>query len=288
MTSRFLGFLLAVPLLAATPPVRSDMLVSTGWLAQHLNDPNVVVIQVSRDRSAYDAGHIPGARYLGFSEIVTTRDGVLNELPPAADLKQIFERAGVSDDSRVILYGDESVLPATRAYFTLDYLGHGDQTALLDGGLAKWRAESRAVTKDAPNVTAGHFTPRPRPEVVIGIDAVEDLSWTAKNAPSAGAVLVDARPNDQYKDGHIPGAVSLYWMEDQTSKDNAALRPEPELRKLYESAGVSPGRPVVTYCTSGIQATQSYFTLKYLGYDVHLFDGSMSQWKSVKGTTVDK
>jgi thiosulfate/3-mercaptopyruvate sulfurtransferase len=131
---------------SAAPAVRSDMLVSTAWLEQHLNDSNIVILQVSRDHTAYDAGRIPGARFLALSDIVVTRDGILNELPPAAALKSVFERLGVSDDTRVILYGDASVLPATRVFFTLDYLGH-QATALLDGGLHKWTAESRAPKK---------------------------------------------------------------------------------------------------------------------------------------------
>src|SRR5690242_13122914 len=115
MTLRLTGSLLLLSFVAAAAPaVRTDMLVSPDWLAQHLNDPKVVVLHVSRDRTVYDAGHIPGARFLALSEFVVTRDGLLNELPPAATLISVFERAGVSDDSRVILYGDTSVLPATR------------------------------------------------------------------------------------------------------------------------------------------------------------------------------
>src|SRR4051794_1392241 len=127
MISRALGFTVVLPLLAAAAPaLRSDMMVSGDWLAQHLNDPKIVILHVSRDRNAYDAGHIPGARFVSLTDLAVTREGVLNELPPVDSLKTVFERAGVSDDSRVILYGDVSVLPATRAYFTLDYLGHGD------------------------------------------------------------------------------------------------------------------------------------------------------------------
>src|SRR5579863_6942024 len=171
MKIRLLGLLIVLSLGAAaqSPQVRTDMLVSTSWLDQHLKDANIVILQVSRDRKAFDEGHIPGARFLALSDIAITRDGILNELPPAATLKAVFERAGVSDNSRVILYGDTSVLPATRAYFTLDYLGH-DSAALLDGGLPKWTKESRAVAKDYPDVKPGRFNPRPRPEVVVDIN----------------------------------------------------------------------------------------------------------------------
>jgi thiosulfate/3-mercaptopyruvate sulfurtransferase len=282
--------------LAAAPALRSEMLVSTDWLAQRLSDPKLVVLHVSRDRKVYDAGHIPGARFLAFSDLVTVRNGVTNELPPAADLLRVLEQAGVSDDSRVVLYGDVSVLPATRAYFTLDYLGHGDHVSLLDGGLQKWSAESRPLSKEEPAAQMGRFTPRPRPEVVVGVEAVKDLSWAASNKTSQIPFLLDVRPAEQYlgtsanesANGHIPGAVNLYWVESQVSSENPALQAEPELRKLFESAGLTPDRPVVTYCGSGVQATQTYFALKYLGYDVSMYDGSFSEWIKTDGTTVEK
>ncbi len=299
MKIRVLGSLFLLSLAAsAAPAVRSDMLVSTAWLAQHLNDPNIVILHVSRDRKTYDAGHIPGARFLALSDIAVTRDGLLNELPPAAALKTVFESAGVSDDSRVILYGDASVLPATRAYFTLDYLGH-EATALLDGGLHKWTTESRPLAKDSPEVKQGRLTARPRPEVVVDINAVKDLSYAATNAPASTPVLVDARTAGEFagttaasseipRPGHIPGATNVYWMQTQASKDDMSLLPEAELRKLYESLGVKPDRPVVTYCNTGMQASQSYFTLKYLGYDTHMYDGSFSQWSAAKDSDVQK
>jgi len=299
MKTRLFCSLLLLPLLsAAAPALRSDMLVSTAWLAQHLNDPKVVILHVSRDRTAYDAGHIPGARFLALSEIVVTRDGILNELPPAAALKSVLERAGVSDDSRVILYGDASVLPATRAYFTLDYLGH-DAAALLDGGLSKWKSESRPLAKETPEVKEGRLTPRPRPQVVVEINAVKDLSFAATNAPASSPVLLDARTAGEFggattasaeipRPGHIPGAANVYWMQGQASKDDMSLLPEASLRKLYESAGVTPDRPVITYCNTGMQASQSYFTLKYLGYDAHMYDGSFSEWSNAKDSPVQK
>jgi thiosulfate/3-mercaptopyruvate sulfurtransferase len=284
MTTRFLGSFLAVTAVAAAAS-RPDMLVSSDWLAQHLTDSKVVILHVSGNRTAYDAGHIPGARFVAQAELAVTKDGVPNELPAIADLKKLLEAAGVSDESRVILYSDGSVLPATRAWFTLDYLGHGEQAALLDGGLEKWRTESRSLTKDIPAAGQAHFTPKLKPELVVQIDAVKQMS-----AKPSSDVLLDVRPAADFrgeKGSHIPGAQNLYWMEDQASRENQTLKPEAELRKLYEAIGVTPDKKVVTYCNSGMQATQSYFTLKYLGYDVRLYDGSMSEW-TAKGAPVEK
>ena len=289
MTVRFLASVLAATVIAsAAPATRQDMLVSTDWLSKHLADANVVVLQVSANRTAYDAGHIPGARFVGLPDLVVTRNGVPNELPEVPALKKVFEAAGVSDNSRVILYGDASVLPATRAYFTLDYLGHGDRTALLDGGLDKWRSEGRTLAKDVSTVAQGNLTPHLKPEIVMQFDAVKDA--TAKRGQPGTPVLLDARPAADYsgeKGAHIPTAQNLNWMDSQVSRDSQTLKSEADLRALYEAAGVKGDRPVATYCNSGMQASQSYFTLKYLGYDVKMYDGSMSEWNA-KGAPVEK
>jgi thiosulfate/3-mercaptopyruvate sulfurtransferase len=145
----------------ATTHGPADMLVQTSWLAAHLADKNLVILHVGTDRNSYDAAHIPGARFLALSEIAVSRNGIPNELPPVNDLKATFERLGVGDHSRVVLYGDMLGLFATRAYFTLDYLGHGSSAALLDGGLEKWSREFGAVRTIAANgQTDGSSSPR--------------------------------------------------------------------------------------------------------------------------------
>jgi thiosulfate/3-mercaptopyruvate sulfurtransferase len=295
-----LGLTLVVTIASAQTPlptVHSDMLVSTEWLASHLDDPHLVLLQISREQSIWEAGHIPGARFIALSEIAITRNNIPNELPAPDVLEKIFEKAGVSDDSHVIVYTDATVLPATRAWFTLDYLGHGNHTSLLDGGLQKWRSEGRAISKDAPAITVGHFTVFPRPRLVVDMDEVKALSWAATHPPSSlTTVLLDARAPEDFtgarpnaelaRFGHIPGALNLFWTTTQV-KDSSALLPEIELRKLYEAAGVTPGKPVVTYCNSGMQASQAYFALRYLGYDTRLYDGSLSEWSAAKNTQVD-
>ncbi|MEO5926973.1 MAG: sulfurtransferase [Bryobacteraceae bacterium] len=277
MTKKILATLLTLPLLAQAA-VKSDMLVSGAWLADHLKDANLVILHVAPARTGYDANHIPGARYVPFAEIAVTKDGVSNELPPVADLKAVFERAGVNDNSRVILVTEGSVLSATRAYFTLDYLGH-DQAALLDGSMELWLKENRPVTKDVPTVTAGKFTPKPRPELVV---AMADVTKQT-TAPSAKVSLLDVRTANEYADrGHIPTALNANWTESQLT-GSSALKSEGDLRKLYEAAGLTPAKTVVTYCNSGMQASQSYFTLKYLGYDVKMYDGSLGEWNKMGG-----
>ena len=280
----------------ASPTVRSEMLVSTGWLAGRLSDPKVVVLHVARERAHYDKGHVPGARYISWGEITATRGGVPNELAPVADLQKLFERLGVGDDGRIVLYGDNSGLSAARAYFTLDYLGHGERAALLDGGLEKWQSERRAVSTEEPLVTAARFTPRVRASAVTGLNVVRDLSWATTNVSAPNVTLIDARPADEYtgakpgdgvpRGGHIPGATNLYWMQNVVSKENLVMRPAAELRRLYEAAGAAADRKVVTYCRTGGQASHTYFTAKYLGYDVVMYDGSFFEWSNAADTPV--
>lgn len=281
---------------SSTSSVETGMLVTTDWLAQRLDDPQTIVLHVARERAHYDQGHIPGARFVAWGEITATRDGVPNELAPVEELKKIFERSGIGDKARVVLYGDNSGLSAARAYFTLDYLGHGARAALLDGGLEKWKSERRTVSTSAVETKPVPFTPRVRAGAVTSLDVMRDLSWTVSNISADGAVLIDARPADEYtgakpgdgvtRGGHIPGAANVFWMQNVVSKENPVLRPAAELRRLYEEAGALPGRTIVTYCRTGGQASHSYFTLKYLGYDVVMYDGSFFEWSNASGTPV--
>jgi len=278
------------------PQVRDHMLVSTEWLARHLNDSAIVILHVAHDRADYDAGHLPGARFLAVDQITATLDNVSNELPSVPELKKVFESVGVGDQTQVVLYGERQGLWAARAWFTLDYLGHGDKAALLDGNIEKWRKENRPLTEDPPPIKPASFTPHVQPGVLVTMPVMHDLSREALNTISPTVVLVDARPPEQYRGeentsdtpraGRIPGAVNLYWMTTLDSKENPQLLPPGELRRLFQSVGIASGRKVVTYCHSGVQGAHVYFTAKYLGYDVALYDGSFQEWSNAPGTPV--
>lgn len=275
---------------------RGHMLVSTDWLARHLADPAVVILHVARERADYDAGHLPGARFLAVGQITTTRDKVSNELVPAEELKKVFESLGVGDRTQIVLYGERQGLWAARAWFTLDYLGHGENAALLDGNIEKWRSENRPLTKDVLPIKPAKFSPHVHPEVLVTLPVVRDLSWESLNTTSPTSVLVDARPPEQYRGeenasdtpraGRIPGAVNLYWMTTLESKENPHVLPAAELRRLFESAGILAGGKVVSYCHSGVQGAYAYFIAKYLGYDAALYDGSFQEWSKAAGTQV--
>src|SRR5499426_3069322 len=189
---------------AAGLKVRSEMLVSTDWLAKHINDRDVFVIHVTPERKLFDDGHIPGARFLSPKEILTTRNGVANELPAVADLQKVFERLGVGDTGRIVIYGENSPLLAARVYFTLDYLGHGDRAALLDGGIEKWNAEKLLVETQPVSHESAKFTPRPRPQVVARLDAMRELSSEAVKVAGGKVAIVDSRPEEQYAGNQNP------------------------------------------------------------------------------------
>jgi thiosulfate/3-mercaptopyruvate sulfurtransferase len=268
-----LAFTLAAGGSAPKAQPRPTMLVQTSWLAAHLNDKNLVILHVGTDRAAYEARHIPGARFLALSEIAVNRNGVPNELPPAATLKTVFERLGVSDQSRVVLYGERLGILAARAYFTLDYLGHGANAALLDGGLEKWSAEQRPISNAPAMAPApGLLSVRLRPELLVDLAAVKKIA-AEKTLP-----LIDARPAADFSAGHIPGAKDVFWMDNLVSQSDPALKPLQDIAARYRSAGLRPGSKVVVYCHTGMQAAQDYFTLKLAGFRPVLYDGSFIEW----------
>jgi thiosulfate/3-mercaptopyruvate sulfurtransferase len=259
------------------------MLVTTAWLAEHLSNPDMVVLCIDSTPEFYSRGHIPGARQIKLGDIAVTRDGIPNELPPVEDLRKVFAEAGVSNQSRIVLYGERSNLFAARAYFTLDYLGVAERAALLDGGIEKWTAEHRPLSTETPQVKPAALTISLRPGILVDTAAMRTLA----KKPEA-VTLVDARPTKEFTGeqlsedvasaGHIPGATSLFWMDMLVSRENPVLKPEAELRRMYAEAHAAPGRQLVTYCRTGMQSSFDYFVAKYLGYEPSMYDASFFEW----------
>src|ERR1700694_82316 len=158
------------------PTVRESLIVSTAWLAQHLKDNSLVLLQVG-EQPEYVAGHIPGAQFIALADISTPRgSGLTLELPSADQLKATFEKLGVTDKSRIIVYFSKDwVTPTARVFMTLDYLGLGDRTSILDGGLPAWRAEGKPVSTVVNDPKRGHFTPQPNTKLVV------DAAWVSAN-----------------------------------------------------------------------------------------------------------
>jgi thiosulfate/3-mercaptopyruvate sulfurtransferase len=282
---------LLIPIMVAPmyspPPVqqsREEPLVSVAWLAQHINDPNLVLLHVG-ERAEYDAGHIQGARYLTLDDISKPHDRsnaseLALEMPTAAELKAALERLGISDDSRIVVYyGNDWISPATRVIFTLDHFGLGDRTSLLNGGMRAWKAANHAVTAAAPTVRPGRLTRLAARNNIVTAEFVE------AQAGKPGFAVVDGRAAAYYdgvqagtggRKGHVPGALSVPYTS--IADDNLHLRTRAELERIFRDAGVKPGDVVVGYCHIGQQATAMLFAARLLGHDVRLYDGSFQDW----------
>jgi thiosulfate/3-mercaptopyruvate sulfurtransferase len=268
-------------------PTRPEMLVSTAWLDQHLNDHDLVVIYIGRDRSQFDSGHIPGSRFLRLDELVEQHKDSLNELPPIADLQATFENIGIGERSRVVLTDDAGGVLAARAWFTLDYLGRAGNAMLLDGGSQAWIAEARTTSNDERAFAPAEFRPYPNREILVSTAQMRQLSLGATMGAS-DYVLLDARPFADYtgvvnsesvpQAGHIAGSQSLYWKKLIRSDTNPRLLDTEQLRRQFVRAGALPGKTVVTYCRTGMQSSFTYFVAKYLGYQAAMYDGSVYEW----------
>lgn len=272
--------LIAAALLAAS--LNNPMLVDAGWLAKHLEDPLVTVVEVGA-KTDYDTGHIPGARFIARDEIVIDCDGIPNELPDEEQLVAAFTRAGIGDAKRVVIYSRDPLL-AARTWFTLDYLGHGSRASLLDGGWEAWTLGKNAVATKSFPVRPARFTTMPRLYSVVTFPAMRDL--VRRRDRLSHLVTIDARPPLRYVDGHIPGAVSIPWTANLTSEHPPLLRDEKTLRQLYDSVSIDRDAIVITYCRTGMEASMTYFVLRYLGFDVSLYDGSFFEWDKKEGTVV--
>lgn len=282
MTPLFLAVLASA--LPTAPQAPAPLIVSTAWLADHLQDKNLLIFQIGdpATRAVYDSAHIPGAQFLApVSDLSTPRvEGTLNlELPSVATLDSVLESKGISDDSRVVLYyarGHYS--PTSRAFFTLEYMGMAGRVSILDGGLETWQKEGRLLTADVPVVVRGHFTPNPQPGLVA------DAGFVKAHLEDKAVRIVDARDTSFYngretrqgRNGHIPGAASLYFgrIVDSSGK---FLNPV-QLRAVFSDAGVAQGQTVVTYCHIGQQASFVWFAARYLGFSARIYDGSFQDW----------
>jgi len=266
---------------APAPAQREPMLVNVDWLADHLKDPSLVLLQIG-DKKDYDKGHVPGAQFLEYESISTPHgQGLMLELPPVAQLVSVFERLGVSNSSHVILYfGTNWVTPTTRVYWTLDYLGLGDRTSILNGGLVAWQATHHPVSTETKQPAKGSITPAPRKEIVA------DADWVSSHLNKPGVTILDARTHEFYngsqsdgnpRSGHIPGAANLPYL-DVVDQDNNKFKSPDTLKELFQAAGLKPGNLMVSYCHIGQRATVLYFTAKMLGYDAKMYDGSWEDW----------
>jgi len=270
---------------------RPEALVSIDWLAAHLDDEEVRVLDGSfhlpnsgRDpRAEYAAAHIPGARFFDVDGIRDEANPLPHMLPPAEVFACAASALGIDADSFVIAYDQPGSFAAPRVWWTFRSFGH-QRIAVLDGGLAAWMAAGLPVTDAPPRVFPASFPARFDPRFVR---SAEDV---AASIGDASVQIVDARPAGRYagrdaeprpatRSGHVPGALSLPFLGFVDPGRNAAWRTADELRAAFASAGVDPQRPVTAYCGSGVSACTIAFGAHLLGSDaVAVYDGSWAEW----------
>ena len=270
----------------------NQSLVSTGWLAEHLGEPGLRVVDVRwyldparRGREAYARGHIPGAVFLDVDRDLSGPGGGRglpagrHPWPPADQVERVMGAAGIDDETQVVAYDDQSGAVAARLWFLLRGYGH-DGAAVLDGGIAKWAAEGRPLETDTPPPPATRFTARPRPELVL--DKAQVL------AARGSLLLLDARAAERYRGevepidpraGHIPGARNAPFAGNLTDGALPVFRPAEELRQRYAELGASGTTPVV-YCGSGVTACHDLLALHLAGLGGRLYAGSWSEWSA--------
>jgi thiosulfate/3-mercaptopyruvate sulfurtransferase len=277
--------------------VNPDVLVSTAWVAEHLRDSNVRIVESDEDVLLYDTGHIPGAVKIDW--VTDLNDQVRRDYLDQAGFEKLMSEKGVGNDTLVVFYGDKNNWWACYALWVFQLFGHA-QAVVMDGGRAKWIAEERPLEKAAPSypVTAYHAKPRVdykirafRDQVLEHVQSGLPLVDVRSPAEYSGELLhmADYPQEGALRGGHIPGAKNIPWgramMPDGTFKSAA------ELRAIYEKEqGLSPDQNIVAYCRIGERSSHTWFVLTYLlGYpNVRNYDGSWTEWGNLVGAPIER
>jgi thiosulfate/3-mercaptopyruvate sulfurtransferase len=271
-----------------------EVLVSTEWVAKNLNAPGTRLVEVDVDTTAYDQGHIAGA--VGWNWQTQLQDNIRRDLIDKAALEALLSKSGISNDTTVLLYGDNNNWFAAFAFWQLKYHGHKD-VKLINGGRKKWLAEKRAVTTEPTKVPATTYHAS-EPDNSIRAFRDEVLAIVQKKTPGH---LVDVRSVDEFsgkiiappgmtetaqRAGHIPGAANIPWA--QAAAEDGTFKSADELAALYGAKGVTGGDETIAYCRIGERSSHTWFVLKYLlGYDnVKNYDGSWTEWGNLIGAPV--
>ena len=275
----------------------ADPLVSTAWLAQHLDAPDVRIVDASwfmpgspRDAKAeFAERHIPGAVFFDIDEIADTDSPLPHMLPSPVKFSARVRKLGLGDGSRIVVYDSSGILGAARVWWTFRVMGHED-VAVLDGGLPAWLAEDRPTDDHDPQPGERHFSPR------VASDLVRDLNQIKRVLDNGREQVVDARPAPRFKgevpepraglrSGHMPGALNV--PVGSVIAPDGRMKSAEEIRAVFEDAGIDLKKPIVTTCGSGITASVLALALARTGKDrVGVYDGSWSEWGGRDDTAV--
>jgi thiosulfate/3-mercaptopyruvate sulfurtransferase len=273
-----------------------EVLVETEWVADHLTDPKVRLVEVDVDTTAYDSGHIPSA--VGWNWKKDTQQPIRRDIPDKAGAEELLSRSGIANDTTVILYGDNHNWFATYAFWLLKLYGHAD-ARLMNGGRKKWLDEGRPLTTEAPQVAPALYRAK---EPEAGLRALRSL--VLDSVGKAGHGLVDVRSPKEFsgellapenlpqegaqRGGHIPGARNIPW--GQAVREDGTFKPAAELKALYGGQGITPDKEIIAYCRIGERSSHTWYVLTYLlGYPrVRNYDGSWTEWGSSIGVPVER
>jgi thiosulfate/3-mercaptopyruvate sulfurtransferase len=274
-----------------------EVLVDTQWVEDHLNDPKVRVAEVDYDPTAnYKLGHVPGAVLFDWKEDIN--DPLTRNIFSKQSCEDLMKRAGINNDTTLILYGDFNNWFAAFAFWVFKYYGYND-VRIMNGGRKKWLEEDRPLSKDVPKYPIGNFkAAEPDNSIRVFLNYVRD------SLGSGQKVLIDVRSPKEFtgeilappeyptehaqRGGHIPGALNIPWS--QAVNEDGTFKSAEELKKLYESKGISSNKEVIAYCRIGERSSHTWFVLKYLlGYpNVKNYDGSWTEWGNMINNPIEK
>ena len=271
-----------------------EVLVTTDWVAHNLNSPNLRLVEVDVDTTAYDQGHIPGA--VSWNWQTQLQDNIRRDLIDRSTLEQLLGASGISNDTTILLYGDNNNWFAAYAFWQLKYYGHKN-VRLINGGRKKWLEEKRPLTKDPANVTPATYRVTNLDE---SLRARKEDVFAVLQSGKPGR-LVDVRSADEFtgkiiappgmtetaqRAGHIPTAANIPWA--QAANEDGTFKSYDDLKNLYQAKGVTGADEVIAYCRIGERSSHTWFVLKYLlGFEkVRNYDGSWTEWGNLIGAPI--
>jgi len=276
---------------------KPELLVSTEWVAEHLSDANIIIIESNEDPLLYPSGHVPGAQEVDWTRDLN--DQVVRDYVGKEAFETLARRIGLTADKTVIFYGDKNNWWATYALWVFQLFGHNN-AKIMDGGRKKWEAEGRELTREKPSVTASSYTATDRNDKEIRAFREEVL----KHVQAQGQ-LVDVRSPGEYsgeklhmdgypqegamRGGHIPGAQSVPWA--RAVNDDGTFKSAEDLRAIYEGEKkLDPSKETIAYCRIGERSSHTWFVLSYLlGFNkVRNYDGSWTEWGNSVGVPIEK
>ncbi len=287
-----------MPEIAARGYAHPDVLVSTDWVEQRLNDPTVRLVESNEDTLLYASGHIPGAVHVDWTSDLN--DQIRRDYITRDGFEKLMSRIGATGDTTVVFYGDKNNWWACYAFWVFQLFGHTN-AKVMDGGRVKWEKEGKPLTRDVPSFAPTKYVAEERAdtrhrafrdEVMTHVDKKGQLVDVRSPEEYAGTRMhMPDYPNEgALRGGHIPGAKSIPWGK-AVNPEDGTFKTADELRKLYvEENKLQPGEPTIAYCRIGERSSHSWFALKYLlGFkDVRNYDGSWTEWGNLVNVPIER